>query len=134
MLRGNGSIIRRDRAVTYHYVLPEPPSVNAIWKPVGTRFVLSAKYRAWIEEASTYMLAQPRPHDALTGRIHVSVTCASGPGRKDVDNMLKATLDLLESAGVLANDRDVQDLRIRRMHYQRTGTVGVTVQALDVVI
>lgn len=46
-------------------------------------------------------------------------------GRPDLDNRLKPLLDALEHAGIYDNDRQIDDLRIRRKHNVKGGRVIV---------
>lgn len=84
--------------------LPFPPSVNALYRAVGGRSILSAEYRAWKQEAGLVLAAQ-RP-GKVPGRVAVTVElCAPDKRRRDADNAgLKAVLDLLVSHGVIEGD------------------------------
>lgn len=50
--------------------------------------------------------------------------------RRDLDNILKATLDALEHAKIYENDSQVHDLRIRRMTPFKGGKILVMVTEL----
>jgi crossover junction endodeoxyribonuclease RusA len=85
-------------------VLPYPPSVNALYRAVKGRSILSEKYRDWKAEASTaLMLQKPKP---IAGQVSVIVEMSPPDKRKrDLDNAgFKAILDLLVSFSIIAAD------------------------------
>lgn len=110
-----------------------PPSVNALWRPVlrhararrGVPVVgANATYGGTIltDEGRRYrhvvfceLIEQAVPRRRLAVPVGISIL-ASPPNaaRRDLDNLLKATLDALTSGGVLEDDRYVDDLRIER--------------------
>lgn len=95
--------------------LPRPISANRIWRNVviggKPRTLRSKEYLAWVSTAGAMLNAQ-RPgivegHYALT--ITVSREC-----RLDLDNAIKATNDLLQSQGVIENDKLCREITVRR--------------------
>lgn len=85
-------------------VLPYPPSVNALYRAVKGRSILSEKYRDWKADASTVlMLQKPKP---IAGQVSVIVEMSPPDKRKrDLDNAgFKAILDLLVSFSIIAAD------------------------------
>lgn len=84
--------------------LPFPPSVNALYRAVGGRSILSERYRKWKAEAGTSLMAQ-RPKK-LTGPVTVLVELnPKDKRRRDIDNAgFKAVLDLLVSMRVIEAD------------------------------
>jgi Holliday junction resolvase RusA-like endonuclease len=85
------------------FTLPMPPSTNSIWRAVKGRNIMSEEYRAWKIEAGQALNAQrPEKH---SGRVHVSIVlCAGDNRRRDLDNRLKAPLDLIKAHGVIVDD------------------------------
>jgi Holliday junction resolvase RusA-like endonuclease len=80
-----------------------PPSLNNLF-PDGTgRRVPSRRYKAWQAEAG-YMV--PRAAKGLVpGHFNATLTFDRPDRRKrDLDNLAKATLDLLKSTGVIVGD------------------------------
>jgi len=52
--------------------------------------------------------------------------------RRDLDNLLKATLDAMEKAGLYSDDKLFDDIRIiRRNVYKPEGKVIITIQELE---
>lgn len=84
-----------------------PPSVNALFanSKKGRRKTLA--YRNWCRFANIELCAQPAWH--VPGRV--AVTIRVGGSRADADNLLKAALDALVSAGRIMDDRLVMEAR-----------------------
>jgi len=85
------------------YHLPWPPSVNQYWRAVSGRNILSAKARAWKKLAEqSLMLSRPAP---VYGPAIVIIHLFPPTKRKyDIDNRVKAILDLLVKCGILQED------------------------------
>jgi crossover junction endodeoxyribonuclease RusA len=92
--------------------LPWPPSVNTYWRTYQGRMIISAagrKYRKDVQDA--VMLQKANKH--MEGSIKVEIMAMKPDNRKrDLDNLLKATLDSLSHAGVYLDDSQITDLRI----------------------
>ena len=114
--------------MNWTFELPIPTSTNHIWKAVGSRFVLSPQYRRWIAEANTHLLVQTRPRFPISGNIDAELRIPDKKTR-DVDNCSKAVLDLLQSAEVIDNDRDINRLLIYRSADQRPGTCQILLKS-----
>lgn len=82
--------------------LPNPVSVNAMYgQAPGRKRFHSAKYAAWIDEATIYLKAARPPK--FKGEVFVSITCED-TGPTDLDNKVKGILDLLVRHGVIEDD------------------------------
>lgn len=96
--------------------LPLAPSVNGLFanraaRAGGPGRLKTARYMRWIDRAGWTLKMQRPP--SFSGPVSVTIGVPLDmPG--DLDNRAKATLDLLQTMRVIANDRDVQDLRIKR--------------------
>jgi Holliday junction resolvase RusA-like endonuclease len=94
--------------------LPMPISTNRLWVPIrrgsSVSVVKSKDYLAWISEAG-YKLNSQRP-GMVVG--HFALHLWVGRNRLDLDNAVKAALDLLQSQGVIENDRLCVSLRVKR--------------------
>jgi Holliday junction resolvase RusA-like endonuclease len=128
------------------FVVPGNPGDAAIngWKTPIVRgksrratMVLSAAYRGWRARAVEAILATPdRPEldepvhvrvDAYWPRLHRSGQAAGLP-LGDVDAVIKASLDALEHAGVIATDALVESVEAWRHHDKGAPRVEITVQ------
>ena len=112
--------------VWHVWTLPVPPSTNALTRNITARErrfkrwergpapkvpprVKTEAYIAWIETAGkTIMAAGPRPR--LVGEYFMDVSLPPG---LDLDN-IKALGDLLQSMGIVENDKLCVDLHVRR--------------------
>jgi len=103
--------IRRVMAADWSSRLPWPPSVNHYYRVVRGRPILAADGRAYRIAVADIVSGPP----LFAGRLAVTIT-ATPPDRRrrDLDNLLKATLDALEKADVYLNDSQIDDLRIVR--------------------
>jgi len=83
-------------------VLPLPPSANRIWRMSNGVQHKSGEYKTWLRDAGI-MVARQAGGDRCPYLFEVRITLP--PTRRDPDNSLKPTLDLLQACGVVANDR-----------------------------
>jgi crossover junction endodeoxyribonuclease RusA len=88
--------------------LPLPPSANHLWRISRGRVHPSAEYARWVEEAGWVLKAQ-KPQ-GLPGLVRVKLRAAIPETARDLDNILKPTLDLLERHEIITNDRAVVGL------------------------
>lgn len=87
-----------------------PPSLNHVFVNVAkVGRVRSALYRGW----QTLAHLELRKHGPwhVPGKVRVEIQVARKGTRADIDNLIKPTLDLLVSAGRIADDRNVIDVR-----------------------
>jgi crossover junction endodeoxyribonuclease RusA len=92
--------------------LPWPPSVNTYWRNFDGRMIISAKGREYRETVGDQMILQ-KAIKHFTGRLCVEIEAwRPDKRRRDLDNLLKATLDALAHAGVYEDDSQIVDLRI----------------------
>jgi|SRR5581483_7072708 len=87
--------------------LPMPPSVNRIWRAreTGGRPVfLSTKYRNWKQEAETLalQLGQCRGVKRIDGPFQAHIVLQHRRG--DLDNRVKAVLDIAQEWELIKND------------------------------
>lgn len=95
-------------------ILPFPPSCNTYYRNIAGKTLISAAGRAYRGAVADQVLIQ-RAARLFIGRLHV-VIVAHMPDkrRRDLDNLLKSTLDALTHAGVWADDSQIDSLTIER--------------------
>ncbi len=114
--------------------LPWPPSVNRYWRRTNThRTALTdraLRFRRDVEEALLEQLgAGWRTHIDPDTRVAVRINaCPPDHRRRDLDNLLKPTLDALEHALVFTDDSQVDDLHIRRAPVVKGGRLHLDIQ------
>jgi crossover junction endodeoxyribonuclease RusA len=90
-----------------------PPSLNRLYRNVQGKTLISREGReyrqtvGWECRAANAPTFQRRPV-----RLHI-VAFMPDARRRDLDNLMKATLDALQHAQVFADDSQVRDLRIQ---------------------
>lgn len=114
--------------------LPYPPSVNTIWRRVGSKTLLSAKgrdYRAMV--ARSVMTQGGGSHYGPETRLSVDLlVIPPDRRRRDLDNLPKAIFDALTHAGVWADDSQIDRMTIERMEPSKAapdGCVTLTIRA-----
>jgi len=88
-------------------VLPYPPSVNQLYRNVAGRGrVKTDRYKTWLRAAGNELLATPPGDRAPIIGPYILNVLAGRPDkrRRDLDNLLKATSDLLVKHGLIDGD------------------------------
>lgn len=109
-------------------MLPFPPSVNMYWRSWNGRNILSTKGREFRKtELPPFLPFEP------TDRLWLLIELyPPDHRRRDCDNFSKGILDLLQHAGVYADDSQIDELIIRRKDViARPGKALVFVGKLD---
>ena len=92
--------------------LPWPPSTNRYWRTFQGRMIISAEGRSYRKAVADQVLIQ-RGAKHLEGPLVVVIEAWRPDNRRrDLDNLLKATLDAMTHAGVYEDDSQIVDLRI----------------------
>lgn len=115
--------------------LPEPPTVNHLYRRTGAGVSLTDEARDWRGVALAILVASPwRPH---IPPVAVRLTWYRSKRRGDTDNIAKAVLDALaapawleESRGAYLDDRQVLALVVNRRDVPDVS--GVAVEVLPV--
>lgn len=91
--------------------LPMPPSLWKLYQGNGSRRTKTKEYRDWITQAGWMLITQRNQggkHKRLNGSVAVIVRAyRPASKRADLDNILKAILDLLTSTQTIADDSQV---------------------------
>lgn len=92
--------------------LPWPPSVNHYWKMWQGRIVVGTEGKKYRKAVMDQILIQ-RGIKSIQGKMKVTIEAWRPDNRRrDLDNLLKATLDSLTHAGLYYDDSLIVDLRI----------------------
>ena len=94
-------------------ILPAPPSANAMYKIVNRKRVKTKRYARWKVSVGYLLLARFRqmPHKTP---LRVELRAAVSHHR-DLDNLIKPTLDALQACGVIHDDRWVDSIVMNRV-------------------
>lgn len=92
--------------------LPYPISVNALWMRGKKGLIKTPRYATWFQAAGLDLKAQHpgRIEEGFAANILIEMKDSR---RRDLDNLTKGLLDLLQEHGVIADDSLLQDLRLR---------------------
>lgn len=112
------------------FTLPYPPSNNNYYAVVRGRKVLSKKGREYRDEIAAQAKRELWPMFSKVYGLAVDIEAwMPDRRRRDLDNVLKATLDALTHASLWADDSQVDDLRIYRAP-QLGGMLKITVREI----
>lgn len=89
--------------------LPMPPSVNALYRRSRGSFGMykTAEAKAWINHCLWLLINKTSLNGDVTA--HISFYFKRD---RDIDNCLKATLDVIEEAGIVHNDSQFTELHV----------------------
>lgn len=89
--------------------LPIPPSVNAMYRRTHASFGMykTAEAKAWIKECATIL--RKNRSKIIKGKVDVDAHFFF-ERESDLDNRLKALLDLLQECLVIQNDKQVYSI------------------------
>jgi crossover junction endodeoxyribonuclease RusA len=105
--------------MTLSITLPFPPSTNNLFAQVGRKRVPSGRAKAYAVEVKKAVVAAGMPAMASGEARLVIAAWMPNLRARDLDNLLKAPLDGLVKAGVLADDSLITDIRIYRAGLDR---------------
>ena len=118
---------------TISLILPFPPSVNACWRNINGKTLISAKGRAFRANAAAAIYEQLRRRPkAITE--HVSVIVKMYPPSKrrmDIDNYLKAPFDALTHAGIWSDDVQVRRAVIEWHEVVKGGRFEIEIRPIN---
>jgi len=111
--------------------LPYPPSINHYWRRVGPRTLISREGRTFRTNVCALLGGGGPRKPPAGGRIALCMD-AFPPDRRrrDLDNLIKATADALQHAGVYEDDSLIDLLLVRRRNAVAGGRLDVQVVAL----
>jgi len=106
--------------------LPYPPSINHYWRRVGPRTLISREGRTFRRNVCALLGGGGPRKPPSGGRIALAMD-AFPPDRRrrDLDNIAKPVLDVMEHAGLYEDDSQVDLLLTRRCKPVRGGRLDV---------
>lgn len=110
-------------------VLPFPPSVNACWRNVNGRTLISEKGRKFRGSAIVAIYEQLRRKPiAITEPVTVKVKMYPPTNHKrDIDNYLKAPFDALTHANIWKDDDQVKRVEMEWCEVVKGGRFEITI-------
>jgi len=111
--------------------LPYPPSINHYWRRVGPRTLISREGRTFRKNVCALLGGGGARKPPAGGRVALCMD-AFPPDRRrrDLDNLIKATADALQHAGVYEDDSLIDLLLVRRRNPVAGGRLDARVAAL----
>jgi Holliday junction resolvase RusA-like endonuclease len=98
-----------------YYLVPWPPSVNQYWRAVKGRNILSEKARKWKKLAEQQLMTQKI--EMMEGPAVIIIHLYPPTRRKyDIDNRVKAILDLLVKCGIIEDDDNEHVVQLTVKH------------------
>lgn len=108
--------------------LPFPPSVNHYWRIFNGRAIVSAEGRKYRNKVAERL----RRAYGLSGRLRISILAVMpDKRRRDLDNLLKASLDAMQNAGVYLDDSQIDHIEVARGHIEKPGRLEVLVREVE---
>lgn len=113
------------------FSIPFPPSVNHYYRRVGSKTLISKRGREYHHHVQAAVWLSNSIPTAQTGPLSVDITaCPPDKRKRDLDNLLKATLDSLTRAGVWIDDHQVREIQIRWGSVAAQGKLDVCIKCL----
>lgn len=108
-------------------VLPWPPSANNYWRYMNGRVLVSKKARDYKKEVAWQSINWPVRD--MQGRLSISIIAHEPDKRiRDLDNLLKISLDSLQSAAAFKNDSQIDKIIIERGAVVKNGELKISIQ------
>jgi crossover junction endodeoxyribonuclease RusA len=115
----------------YRITLPWPPGNNHLFSVFRGRKIKSKKGREYTT-AVTQQITEANQQYHLAGKLKVKILAYPPTrARRDLDNLFKAPLDSLTSAGVIADDSLIDDVRMVRCEVVKGGRLEVIITELE---
>lgn len=112
-------------------ILPYPPTVNHYWKR-NRNGTLRVGERGVAFRLEVALRCRQERVKRLTGRLCVEIDVFPPDNRRrDLDNVLKATLDALQHAGAYEDDSQIDVLVVRRRIKTKGGELHVRLDLLN---
>ena len=110
--------------------IPFPPSVNTYWGFKGSRRFLTS--RATLFKTAVNAEFTRNGHDGFANkRLHITIELYPPDKRiRDIDNVVKSTLDALCQCGVFDDDGQIDVLHVERKNVIKWGAAKIIVEPI----
>lgn len=113
------------------FEIPYPPSINHYMIQSGKRRFLSEKARDYREKVFLIVHNLGKSFNKLS-KLSLNIEMFPPDNRiRDVDNILKATLDALQHAGLYSNDYQIEQLSIHRKEKKQNGCLIISIEEIN---
>jgi crossover junction endodeoxyribonuclease RusA len=109
--------------------LPYPPSINHYWLRTARGMRLSDKARAYRQECLGLIKAYEgeRPDPKALVKVWLRV-CPPDKRKRDLDNIIKPVLDVMQHAGLVEDDSQVVHLAVSKMFVSTGGKIDLEIE------
>jgi crossover junction endodeoxyribonuclease RusA len=113
------------------FELPWPPSINNYYKRVLRGVVINEKGVAYRRDVKL-LLAQYVDSFTLEQRLNMTINVFPPDKRgRDLDNLLKASIDAMQHARVFPDDKQIDKLAVIRQDIVKPGKLQVWISECD---
>lgn len=111
--------------MTFSVEIDVPPTANNIYVNAKKGRVKSDAYAAWRTGVALQIQAQVRPSQRIAGPVMILIDLPWNMAG-DLDNRVKPSLDALVASGRIDDDRNVVELRARKILDRTLARITVT--------
>jgi crossover junction endodeoxyribonuclease RusA len=110
--------------------IPFPPSVNTYWGFKGSRRFLTSRAKVF-KDMVTVAFVRSGHQSLSTARLAVTIKLYPPDRRvRDIDNVVKSTLDALCQSGVFVDDGQIDVLTVTREQVVKWGAAEIILEIL----
>lgn len=111
-------------------VLPLPPALNHTYAFNHGRMFKVGKARDWEQESLGIIKYKYRKRETLSGDVFCALSIFHSRDR-DIDGSIKITLDLLEKAGLIINDRQIKFLNVQMFKVKTNTRIEIELRRIN---
>lgn len=110
--------------------LPWPPSANRYWRNVKGKTLVSKEakdYKRVVKALSFTWKRKP-----ILGRVEINISAyPPNKRRRDIDNLLKITIDSLKDCGIFKDDSQIDKIFIERKNVIKPGLLTLSISEIE---
>ena len=112
-------------------VLSVPPSANRMYRPAYQKHMVKSKeYKRWLDDSATLAGGWLNERLAVQTPLKVEIY-ANITRQRDLDNLIKPTLDMLQYADIVADDRYIDGIVAKRTDAVDRNMMLIGIEYLD---